>query len=68
MMLLQETKRYRVDDESAAIKLIEKFKADAAQGGYTVKKSSYTYRTKKSKGELIDEWYVVDVTLEYEEA
>ena len=67
MQLLQETKRYRVDDETSAIKLIEKFKADAAQEGYEVKKSSYTMKTKKSKGEILDVWYVVDVTLSYEE-
>lgn len=66
MQLLQETKKYRVEDEDSAVKLIEKFKSEAAAGGYEVKKSSYTMRTKKAQGEVVELWYVVEVTLSYE--
>lgn len=68
MQLLQETKKYRVDDEGSAIRLIEKFRSEAGANGYEVKKSSYTMRTKKAQGEVVDLWYVVEVTLSYEEA
>ena len=63
MQLLTETKTYRVEDEDAAIQLIEKFKKEA--GAYEVTKSAYTMKTKKSKGEVIEMWYVVSVTLNY---
>ena len=63
MQLLTETKTFRVEDEDAAIQLIEKFKKEA--GTYEVTKSAYTMKTKKSKGEVIDLWYVVTVTLNH---
>lgn len=65
MTLLQEVKRYRVESEEEAIATIQKFKDGAAQGGYELKKSSYTQKTKKSKGEIVDLYYWVDVTLAY---
>ena len=33
---------------------------------YEVTKSAYTMKTKKSKGEIIDMWYIVTVTLNYD--
>ena len=63
MQLLTEVKTFRVEDEDAAIGLIEKFKKEA--GDYEVTKSAYTMKTKKSKGEVIEMWYVVTVTLNY---
>ena len=66
MQLLTETKTMRVADEDDAIKLIEKFKCDAAENNYEVTKSAYTMKTKKSKGEIIDMWYIVTVTLNYD--
>lgn len=65
MMLLQEVKRYRVETEEEAIQTIQKFKDEAGRGGYELKKSSYTQKTKKSKGEIVDLFYWVDVTLAY---
>lgn len=66
MVLVQEVKRYRAETEEEAIATIQKFKDGAGQGGYEVKKSSYTQKTKKSKGEVIDAWYLVDLTLSYD--
>lgn len=65
MVLVQETKRYRVETEEEAIATIQKFKDGAGQGGYEVKKSSYTQKTKKVKGEVVDAWYLTDITLAY---
>lgn len=65
MILVQEAKKFRVESEVEAIELINDFKNKARQEGYEVKKSGYTYKTKTSKGEIYDEWFIVDVTLIY---
>lgn len=65
MILLQETIKYRVDTEEEAVAAIEDAKAQAAANGYEVKKSSYTAKTKKSKGEIICSWYVVEICKKY---
>ena len=65
MILIQENKKLRVETEAEAIDLINDFKNKARMEGYEVKKSGYTYKTKTSKGEIYDEWFIVDVTLTY---
>ena len=62
MRLIKRTEEYVVDTEEQAIKAIENFRADAAEHGHTVGASGYTYKTKKSKGEIVAEAYVVKVT------
>lgn len=62
-LLLQESKRFRVETEENAIALIQQIKDEATD--YEVKKSSYTQKVKKSKGEIIDTFYWVDITLTY---
>jgi len=57
--LLKHTDVYRVDAEEEAIKMIEDCKDGQFKEGYTLTKSSYVYKTKKSKGEIVDSWYVV---------
>ena len=66
MQLLTETKVFRVEDEDAAIELIEKFKSEAATHNYEVTKSAYVMKTKKSKGVVVEMWYVVTVTLNHD--
>lgn len=65
MLKLQETTKYRVDTEKEAIEMIEQARNDAAKEGYDVKKSSYTAKNKKAKGAIIDEWFVVEICLKY---
>ena len=62
MRLIKRTEEYVVDTEEQAIKAIQNFREDAAEHGHTVGASGYTYKTKKSKGEIIGEVYVVKVT------
>lgn len=62
MRLIETTQKYVTDTEVAAKDLIEKFRAEATSSGYTIKKASYEYKTKKSKGELIAECWIVTVT------
>lgn len=57
-ILLSTTEKYRVDNEDEAVKMIEKAKDDALTDGYSLTKSSYVIKTKKSKGEIIDSWAV----------
>ena len=61
-MLLETVSKYRADSENQAKEMIEKFRAEAAQKGYIVKKAGFEYKTKKSKGEVVAEVWVVTIT------
>lgn len=65
-LLVKESKTWRVDTEKEAMNKIQECKDSAASEGYMVSKNGYTYKTKKSKGEIVEEWYLVDVTFVYE--
>lgn len=65
-MLKSKAEQWIVDHEDEAIDMIDDYKAKQAEGGYTVAKSGYTLKQKKSKGEVIDEHYVVDIKVSYE--
>lgn len=59
--LQKETKVFKVHTEDAAAELINKFKEES-QGMVTYKTD---YKTKKSKGEIVDDWYIVTITQDY---
>ena len=59
--LLKTTDIYRVEDEEEAVRLIEEFKNNQLQEGYTLTKSGYALKTKKSKGEIIDSWAITTI-------
>lgn len=65
MILLQETKRYRAETEEEATSIIQKAKDEQGRGGYEVKKSGYTQKTKKEKGVISEVYYWVDITYVY---
>ena len=56
--LLKTTDVWRVDTEEEAMDMIEDAKNHQISGGYTLTKSSYIMKTKKSKGEITDLWYI----------
>lgn len=60
-MLLKTTDVYRVDNEEEAVKMIEDTKNNSLRDGYTLTKSGYVLKNKKSKGEIIESWAVVTV-------
>lgn len=62
MRLIKQTEEYVLDSEEQAIALIAHFKEDAHENEYILGASGYTYKTKKSKGEIIDEAWVCKVT------
>lgn len=65
MRVLKVTEEYRVDSEIEAKEAMEKFRSEAAQNGYSVGACGYTYKEKKSKGEVIDEAWIVKVVKVY---
>ena len=60
-MLLKTTDVYRVDTEDEAMNMIQEAKDGQLEHDYTVTKSGYVLKTKKSKGEIIDSWTVVTI-------
>lgn len=64
--LIKETKTWRVNDEEAAIEMINEYKDKAASVGYTITKSGYIIKTKKQKGEIVDMYVLVNITFSYE--
>ena len=65
MRTLKVTEEYRTDSENEAKEVMERFRAEAREKGYHINKSGYTYKAKKSKGDIIDEAWVVSITKEY---
>lgn len=66
MILLKKTETYRVGTEEEAIATINRFRDDSRTDIFEVKKASYQKKCKKEKGEIVDEWVVVDITFDYE--
>lgn len=66
MELLKETKVWRVNNEDAAVELINRTKENSLTEAYAITKSGYVIKTKKSKGEIIDSWCVVTIEFSYE--
>ena len=60
-MLMKTTEVYRVDTEEEAMKMIEEAKDGQLTHDYTVTKSGYVLKTKKSKGEIIDSWMITTI-------
>ena len=65
-LLLKETRTFRVESEQEALEMIKEYREKANNELYEVKKASYVKKEKKQKGEIIDEWCVVDISLVYE--
>lgn len=61
MEIMKQTDEIRVDSYEEAKALIEKFKAQSREEGYDVTSSSATLKEKKSKGEVIDSYYIVKI-------
>lgn len=64
--LLKTTDVWLVDTEETAMQMIEDVKDKQIEGGYTVTKSGYTAKLKKSKGEVVDVEYKVTIEKTFE--
>jgi len=60
-ILMKTTDVYRVDNEEEAVDMINDYKDRQLAEGYTLSKSGYVLKNKKSKGEIIDSWAIVTV-------
>lgn len=63
--ILKQTLEYRADSEQEAKTLIEKYKEKAEQEEFILSAAGYVYKTKKAKGEVIDEAYVVKLVQQF---
>ena len=64
MKLIKKVETYRCENEPEAEELIATNKSSA--NGYEVTKSSIALKTKKSKNEIIDSWYIASVEMNYD--
>jgi hypothetical protein len=60
-MKIKDSETYRVDSEEEAMQLIEDMKSN-----FTVTKASYTMKTKKKNGEILELWYECKIDRSYE--
>lgn len=65
MRLLKVVEEYRAESEMEVKEMNEKFKSEAKSEGYILNAFSYTKKEKKSKGEIIDDGYLVKVAKVY---
>jgi hypothetical protein len=61
MRLIEQTEKYVVDSEEMALQVVQAFKKKAEDEGYILGSSGYTYKTKKAKGEIVGEAWVVTI-------
>ena len=70
-MAIQDTKwvkTSRCDTETEANSVVEDWKERAMHEGFTITKTKVDYKTKKDRktGEIIEEWWMVEVTISYD--
>ena len=65
--LIKSTFVYNADSEQESTNLIEKYKEEQLEKGYTVTKSKVDYKVKKDRktGEIVDENWLTEVTIAY---
>ena len=65
MRLLKVIEEYRAESEQEVKEMNEQFKEKAKTEGYVLSAFSYTKKEKKSKGEVIDDGYLIKVAKVY---
>ena len=65
MRLLKVTEEYRADSEQEAREAIENFRKESLEKGYVLGACGFTYKDKKSRGEIISEAWVLKVVKIY---
>lgn len=61
MKKLKVTEEFRAYSEQEAIDAIENARAHQKEGNYVLGANGYKYKTKKSKGEIADEGWLVSM-------
>lgn len=62
MRRLKITEEFRVESEEEAKAAVEKYQKEGLEKGFSIIKWSADYKTKKSKGEIIDSGYLLKIT------
>ena len=65
MRLLKVTEEYCADSKQEAREAIENFRKESLEKGYVLGACGFTYKDKKSRGEIISEAWVVKVVKIY---
>ena len=65
MRLLKVTEEYCADSELEAREAIENFRKESLEKGYVLGACGFTYKDKKSRGEIVSEAWVVKVVKIY---
>jgi hypothetical protein len=66
--LIKSTNEIRVDSEEDANALHKYYEDFARDNGYILNSWAQTYRTKKSGGEIVQEWWICKVILVFNDA
>lgn len=62
MRKLKITEEFKAYSEEEAIQALEALRANQQKEGYTLGANGYKYKTKKAKGEIIGEAWIVSAT------
>ena len=62
MRQLKVTEEFRVESEEEAKAAVERYQKEGLEKGFSIIKWSADYKTKKSKGEIIDSGYLLKIT------
>lgn len=65
MRIIKIAEQYKVDSEQEAKEAMERFRDEAAAKGYSIAKCGYTYKCKKSKGQIVEDCFLVDIVKDY---
>lgn len=60
-ILLEKTEKYRIDTEEMVIKFVEQIKEKSFKEGYELVSYASAKKEKKSKGEVVDEYWIVTI-------
>lgn len=66
--LIKNTAEIRVESEEDANTLHKEYEDFARNNGYILNSWTQTYRTRKSGGEIVEEWWVCKVVLVFNDA
>lgn len=63
--IMKRTEEIRVETEEEAMALIESFKEKSKTEGYEIVSYCSTHKEKKSKGEVLDDYYIVKIVMKW---
>lgn len=66
--LIKATNEYRVETKEDADALHKQIEEEATSNGWVLSGWTETYKTKKSQGEIIEEWYICKSIIVFNDA